>query len=47
MFSRKGGKPINSGGYGCIFKPALKCKNSKKIESSSNIMFYHGFIICF
>lgn len=32
MFSRKGGKPINSGGYGCIFKPALKCKNSKKRE---------------
>ena len=32
MFPRKGGKPINSGGYGCIFKPALKCKNSKKRE---------------
>ena len=28
--SKKGGKVINSGGFGCIFQPALKCKNSKK-----------------
>lgn len=26
--SNKGGKPINSGGFGCIFKPPLKCSNS-------------------
>ena len=24
----KGGKIINSGGFGCIFKPALKCENA-------------------
>jgi serine/threonine protein kinase len=28
--SLKGGKVIGSGGFGCIFKPALKCKNKKK-----------------
>ena len=33
MFYRKGGKPINSGGYGCIFKPALKCKGKTKREN--------------
>ncbi len=26
---RKGGELINSGGFGCVFKPALKCKGSK------------------
>lgn len=25
----KGGKAIDSGGYGCVFSPALKCSNSK------------------
>ena len=25
--THKGGKIINSGGFGCIFKPALKCEN--------------------
>ena len=29
-----GGKAIDSGGFGCIFLPSLKCKNS--IESSNN-----------
>ena len=28
--SRKGGEALTSGGFGCIFKPALKCKNTKK-----------------
>ena len=28
--SKKGGEVIASGGFGCIFKPALKCKDSKK-----------------
>ena len=28
--SKKGGEALVSGGFGCIFKPALKCKNSKK-----------------
>ena len=27
---KRGGKPINSGGYGCIFKPALRCKGMKR-----------------
>jgi hypothetical protein len=26
----KGGRVIGSGGYGCIFKPALKCKGAKR-----------------
>ena len=26
--SNKGGKATNSGGFGCIFKPPLKCTNS-------------------
>ena len=25
-----GGKVIGSGGFGCIFKPALKCKNKEE-----------------
>ena len=28
--TKKGGEPIGSGGYGCVFQPALKCKNSQK-----------------
>ena len=28
--SRKGGEALASGGFGCIFKPALKCKNTQK-----------------
>lgn len=28
----KGGKVIASGGYGCVFKPALKCQTAKKRE---------------
>lgn len=26
----KGGKAIGAGGYGCVFEPALKCKNENK-----------------
>ena len=26
----KGGKVIASGGYGCVFSPALKCNNKKR-----------------
>ena len=29
MFYSQGGKPINSGGYGCVFKPALRCRGEK------------------
>ena len=32
-----GGKAIDSGGYGCIFLPSLKCANS--INSSQNKSF--------
>tara|TARA_B100000963_G_C22629293_1_gene674039 strand:- start:475 stop:1992 length:1518 start_codon:yes stop_codon:yes gene_type:complete len=28
--NKNGGKPINAGGYGCLFKPALKCKGKKR-----------------
>jgi serine/threonine protein kinase len=28
--NKLGGEALTSGGFGCIFKPALKCKNSKK-----------------
>lgn len=28
-----GGKAINSGGYGCIFKPALKCAGKSRVRS--------------
>ena len=31
--NKKGGKAIASGGFGCVFSPALKCKGSKKKES--------------
>jgi hypothetical protein len=29
-----GGKVIDSGGYGCIFKPAITCKNSNKTKKN-------------
>ena len=28
--SKNGGEALTSGGFGCIFKPALKCKNSNE-----------------
>jgi serine/threonine protein kinase len=31
--NNKGGKVIASGGYGCVFNPALKCEGSSKRES--------------
>lgn len=30
MFNEKGGKVIASGGYGCVFSPALKCEGESK-----------------
>jgi hypothetical protein len=27
----KGGKAIASGGFGCVFNPAIKCKTRKEI----------------
>jgi serine/threonine protein kinase len=32
--NNKGGKVIASGGYGCVFDPALKCQGSSKRESN-------------
>jgi hypothetical protein len=34
--SLKGGKVIGAGGFGCIFKPSLKCKN-KEVRVKDNI----------
>ena len=33
----KGGKVIAAGGFGCIFKPSLKCKGSEQKQKSDNI----------
>jgi len=34
MFNNKGGKVIASGGFGCVFSPALKCEGSKKRDKN-------------
>ena len=34
--SRKGGNVIGSGGFGCVFRPALKC--SKKKQRKTNMV---------
>lgn len=42
MVNIKGGKAINSGGYGCIFKPALKCDdNHARSNGISKLMTKH------
>jgi serine/threonine protein kinase len=33
-YKNKGGKVIASGGYGCVFMPALKCEGASKRESN-------------
>ena len=33
MKNDKGGKVLASGGYGCVFTPALKCEGAKKRET--------------
>lgn len=35
----KGGKVIASGGFGCVFKPSLKCKNGIKHKGITKLMF--------
>ena len=30
IYRNKGGKVIASGGYGCVFDPALKCEGASK-----------------
>ena len=32
---KKAGKAIGSGGFGCIFRPALKCASSQKSSKQS------------
>lgn len=35
---KKGGSVIGAGGYGCVFRPALKCKNKKfKLNTKKNV----------
>ena len=34
---KKGGKPIKSGSYGCVFKPALKCDKTKSDDMEYGI----------
>ena len=36
--SKNGGEALTSGGFGCIFKPALKCKNNKSRTSGVSKM---------
>ena len=35
--ANKGGKPIKSGSYGCVFKPVLKCDKNKSAEFENGI----------
>jgi serine/threonine protein kinase len=35
--SLNGGKVIGSGGFGCVFKPAIKCKDEKRNENDDKI----------
>ena len=37
--SRKGGNVIGSGGFGCVFRPALKC-SKKKQRKTNNLHFF-------
>ena len=34
---KKGGKARTSGGFGCLFKPALKCKNTLNYDKGQGI----------
>ena len=34
----KGGKVLGSGGFGCIFRPALKCKNRSASKTSGDLI---------
>jgi hypothetical protein len=35
----KGGKAIDSGGFGCVFSPALKCSNKPRTDGISKLSF--------
>ena len=41
-YTKKGGKPIDSGSYGCVFKPALKCKGKTRKKGVSKLMLKHN-----
>ena len=34
---KKGGSVIGAGGYGCVFRPAIQCKKSKKKITKKNV----------
>ena len=36
---KKGGKVIDSGGFGCVFSPALKCSNKSRTNGISKLSF--------
>jgi serine/threonine-protein kinase RIO1 len=38
----KGGKAIASGGYGCVFSPALKCKTGNRYDGISKLLKNHA-----
>jgi hypothetical protein len=40
-----GGKVIGSGGYGCVFRPSLKCKSNIKINSQENDKYISKLLI--
>ena len=33
-FNNKGGKVLSSGGFGCVFEPALKCQGAKHRDTN-------------
>ena len=32
IFNMQGGKLLSEGGYGCVFKPPIKCENSTSTD---------------
>ena len=39
-----GGKPISAGGFGCVFYPALSCKNKKTKKKFVSKMMLKKFL---
>ena len=40
---KKGGKAIASGGFGCVFKPALLCKGERKRANGVSKLMYKNY----
>ena len=40
-----GGKAIDSGGYGCIFRPSLKCDSSIKNNNENNSKYISKLLL--